>query len=1343
MHAFRRSLLFMLFPMLSILPRAEAQWTQASIPVALHAPVFTTIGSSVFLGLGTTGGGIFRTVNNGATWSLADSGVAGVTAGWITGMSSVDGFLFAGTTDGLLRSADSGKSWQIPATGVTCCMNVIVKANGDLFAGARGLFHSTDDGGHWNEVDAGMGTPVVRALVSSGAYLVAGTQDTGIFRTSNKGVSWTTANSGFPANSNHVPVTALVFNNGKLFAARGGLGHGIYISSNDGTTWTDGGSGMTDSVVNTLIVFNNTLFAGTAGAGVSRSTNNGTSWNASNNGLTNLSVYAMISRGTALFAATPDGVYVSADSGATWSIANTGLSTVSAVPAFAIGTTKFYATANGPGVLLSNDAGKNWTKADSGSFGALMLDGATLYAANVFGNVWTSPNDGATWTLSNSGLSGAIIRAFASTSTSKFAGADHGAYKSTDNGGSWSNASSDLADSVTTLLVIGSSVYAGTNTGVYRSINDGANWTAVNNGLSKKNVTVLAINSGTLFAGTTHGGVFQSTNGGALWTSISTGIDTNGSVEAFAFIGTRMFAGSTVRGVYYSSDNGAHWSTGNAGYRLPSPFTPLTTDTTVRALSISITDSTLLAGTSNGIWRRPLSDFPAAPAPPDTIGIHLVFTNTVAWLTPATVTIAESNPAASSQLPAKICADGSTTTVRLTCDKGLFSSIAGKVILQIAGVSDSAVNGWFGASVQDTGGMTIVLHHPRSYIASPAMMPLTLQVIDTVSKKTIYTYPLQVYRTPLLLVPGLAANATSMRGLANHLIHTLAKYPLAQSARDTISGSDSPLLFFADYIATANDGFAANADVVYNATARVIAAIRQLGYSAGSVDVAAHSLGGVLARLYLQDTRYRGEVHRLITVNAPHAGTQFATWAARHRALFLGPLAEVREWFLEGGLDLAGDAMRDLDATGTAILSTLNGASLNRNRVPSFTVVTRAPDSSRSDDIDEALKEFMASYQRLSSADSLMPMLFNSEPNDFLVPVSSQTGGIAKTHTVTGQNHFSLDNAEVRSTIASALDGDPSGVCDTGGFHPTALAYVLGAAKAQTGASTQSIPSSSLSIVKPARGATAAAGDSITIVVAGTEEVPRFALLVHAAAHFRASLFHGSTGTYQYVLPIDSSGGLSVLAVSADSTGVYGQDTLHCGVRVGVSLITLGSPTPNVLVRQNHVAGFQVLGNFVDSGIIDVTNDAVLNVSVRDTTVAVLVGQCLLRGVRPDTTSLFITEHGVSTTILVMVTPDTGVGISEHGEPAVPRASTLGTLDIFPNPSNGVPAITFALHHEATAHVTVTNILGNVVMQTEEIRFATGVHTLVVPTGLLRSGVYRCTVTAGGEWKSRVLIVED
>ncbi len=458
-----------------------------------------------------------------------------------------------------------------------------------IFAGIRGagIYHSTDNGMHWSQVNSGLTNLYLWALLFDGTNLFAGTEEGGAFLTTDLGVHWTAINAGFPKDP-YVFAFARIGTN--LYA---GTRDGVFLSTNNGTDWTPVNSGLTNTFVRALVARGSSLFAGTEG-GVFRSTNRGASWASFNTGLPLASVWALATRGDDLFAGSRygHGVYRSTDSVATWTPVTSGLRNHYVVT-FASDSTSLLAGTFGGGVFRTTDNGANWTPCGpAGHFAWAVTCNAAYIFAGTAGGIFRSSDKGATWTEVDSGITHSYISALTALGNDLFASADgNGIARSTDNGNTWTPVNEGMLWTVVECLAgSGDDLFAGAwEGGVYLSINHGASWRSVNAGLTNYLVTSLLTDGTDVFVGT-FGGVFRTTDRGATWVLASSGLP-DASINALAANDTYLFAGTGGRGVYRSTDHGANWTPANAGI----------SDVGVEALGVYGTN--LLVGTPTALFR--------------------------------------------------------------------------------------------------------------------------------------------------------------------------------------------------------------------------------------------------------------------------------------------------------------------------------------------------------------------------------------------------------------------------------------------------------------------------------------------------------------------------------------------------------------------------------------------------------------------------------------------------------------------------------------------------------------------------------------------------------------------
>ncbi len=171
----------------------SAAWQQTAGPYGAVVNTLFVNGNNIFAG---TDAGVFLSTDNGATWSMRNTGQT-----WYfhaTSFASAGSNLFLGNSDGVYLSTDNGANWALRESGLTDDnVTALVYDGADLFAGtSSGVFRSTDGGAGWSPVNTGLTNTQIHTLFSVGSFLFAGTWNGGVFRSTNKGSNWTAVNTG-------------------------------------------------------------------------------------------------------------------------------------------------------------------------------------------------------------------------------------------------------------------------------------------------------------------------------------------------------------------------------------------------------------------------------------------------------------------------------------------------------------------------------------------------------------------------------------------------------------------------------------------------------------------------------------------------------------------------------------------------------------------------------------------------------------------------------------------------------------------------------------------------------------------------------------------------------------------------------------------------------------------------------------------------------------------------------------------------------------------------------------------------------------------------------------------
>ena len=388
-------------------------------------------------------------------------------------------------------------------------------------------------------------------------------------------------------------------------------------STDNGATWdtVSPGSVLSSTLKDSLGL------AGSFFGQVYRSTDRGATWSQVYSDSLSRPIYSVAVDGPRAYASARQYLFASTDTGASWSIAGTlpcnMINSLVACPRGPKAGTVFAATDSG--VFSSTDGGASWVAKNAGllSRNALTLgfraDGAEedppLYAGTCAG-LYCSADYGDSWTVI--GMPAGVWRLAASDSTmfaalsfksyegpsrvNLSAGRSYcEAFRTTDNGWTWTEADSGLMDAgdffLTSLAATreeatGFNLYAGVQNS--RSTIDGAVYASSDRGVSWRKVyadsitravcSALAACPKVILAGMGSSGVARSTDRGITWQKPDSGKFAARNSYAFSFDGNSVYSGAQYmvltplhqslcwNEVSRSTDYGVSWEKVDSGF---------------------------------------------------------------------------------------------------------------------------------------------------------------------------------------------------------------------------------------------------------------------------------------------------------------------------------------------------------------------------------------------------------------------------------------------------------------------------------------------------------------------------------------------------------------------------------------------------------------------------------------------------------------------------------------------------------------------------------------------------------------------------------------------------------
>lgn len=593
---------------------AQDFWQQANGPYGGLINGFAVHPTNGNIFAVTEGSGVFRSENDGDTWTPVNTNLTELRVYSITIANDPGQVrIFVGTANcKVFRSTNNGDSWELVNSGLpTALVDVsalIYRSAGEIYSGTRGqgVYKSTNYGQAWSPVSrTGLNSTYINALLVDATLNVLAGTDAGIFRLDSSTGNWQAFNTGL---SNTARVWFFerardqLQNRFYYFAATSA---GIYFSTNGNNSWAPSNSGLSNTNVRCILnpdFSGSTIWAGTEGGGIFRSDNFGVSWREVNAGLQNKSVRCLATRAGRIFSGTSgSGAYRLENNGTDWRIVNNGLLNIS-IKVFAQNSAgQIFAGTWGSGVYRSDDHGGNWTPISTNladmNVAALAINSNGHIFAGTRGGVFRSTTNGDSWTAINTNLTRTDVRALAIKSNDEvFAGTgDGGIFRLRNGTTSWEVFNAGLSPITVGALFINSNqdIYAGLNginefnSAVFRLRSGTTSWEQFNSAFGGDFINTLAFNlNNDLFAGTTSV-VYLSSNG-AGWVEKSAGLGGR-NIQSLAINAVgHIFAGTKDQGVFISTNRGDSWIALNNG---------LGNNINIQSLIIDAADGYIFAGT--------------------------------------------------------------------------------------------------------------------------------------------------------------------------------------------------------------------------------------------------------------------------------------------------------------------------------------------------------------------------------------------------------------------------------------------------------------------------------------------------------------------------------------------------------------------------------------------------------------------------------------------------------------------------------------------------------------------------------------------------------------------------
>lgn len=340
------------------------------------------------------GGGVYVSTN-GTSWSYNNDGLI---PRWIDAVASAQNDILAATRGGgIFRSTNQGQSWVRSSSRLvkSRILHLSYTNGGEKFYSSvygGGFFVSNDSAQTWEARNTGFenifSLPVITEFLIKGNSWFAGTEDDGLYKSTNEGLDW------FKSGMDPFVFTGLALRGNDIFATQS-VTDGVFRSTDDGFSWTQIMGGFTTFAPTCLAIGGaGTIFVGIFEGSILRSTNNGTNWVGS------FLVGGAVPRyirfiGSTMFAGTSNGVYRSTNFGINWTPSNNGIEQTEVNFIAIQDTNTLFASTSDSGLYVSLDNGNNWFAANDGlpslNLTGVRSTGTNLYCGTSEYGIWRRP----------------------------------------------------------------------------------------------------------------------------------------------------------------------------------------------------------------------------------------------------------------------------------------------------------------------------------------------------------------------------------------------------------------------------------------------------------------------------------------------------------------------------------------------------------------------------------------------------------------------------------------------------------------------------------------------------------------------------------------------------------------------------------------------------------------------------------------------------------------------------------------------------------------------------------------------------------------------------------------
>ncbi len=567
--------------------------------------------------------------------------------------------------------------------------------------------------------------------------------------------------------------------------------------------------------------------------------------------------------------------------------------------------------------------------------------------------------------------------------------------------------------------------------------------------------------------------------------------------------------------------------------------------------------------------------------------------------------------------------------------KGSVADGASQVIIQISNLPYSSTLDDFGLTVQEGDGtleddaaingeiFTQTYTSPERFVRAGHSGDLSTgerEIGLTISIKGLAVDhdPLYLAKAPVVLLHGLWDNANCWTDLWWKLRQNGFKYALAYSYPSSVHFED-------------------NSGVIRKAVQASLNLAINDGFVAKKADVVCHSMGGLIARIYGDETYIKS----ITTVGTPYLGSPLAdilyqlTGGGISDEL-LNPFDKfAASCFEKTGHPTKNGAVEDLRENG-GIHTDAKMPNVDTYVIAGISPLTE-PNSILFVDLLSKVFKFYGLIDIAATTLDANQYVFHDERNDWIVSESSQKGKME------GQDNYVIwhctepTDVEIQAMILGILNRTEAGI-QAASALPTAQTLAQESPPpVEVGELHMNLSIGEVNIVSPQEGNVFSPGDVVDIEV-NVSDANATVLVVTSTGE--SMLMDHSPYTFQFVIPEDSIGGLNISAGARDETGFIGWDDVTINVSSVSTLtgLTIYPEITPIYLEEGTTMPLTIYADFEDGITRDITSSGSGTIyTSSNTSVASISSEGIIRTLSAGESTITVENSGIKKEITIIV----------------------------------------------------------------------------------------------------------